>query len=181
MRGVARELDTAATSLYRHVADREALLVAILEQVASGLPVEVRGEAPQERLLERLVEAHDYMAHHVWVLHVLIRGELVAETAFHFAEACVADFIAAGLSAREALSAFQACWHLILGELLAQHPLTPPQPPTQRKEAVRRIDAYRFPSLAAAATAANGNARDEFAETVKPLLTALISNSGTPA
>lgn len=122
MRTVARELDTAATSLYRHVADRDALLLAILEQVAEGLPVTVPGDTAGERLLRRLMDAHDYLAHHVWVLHILIRGDLVAETAFSFVDACFADFLEAGLSPQEALDAYWACWHLMLGELLAQHP-----------------------------------------------------------
>ncbi|MFD7551971.1 TetR/AcrR family transcriptional regulator [Streptomyces sp. NPDC059816] len=102
MRAVARELGTAATSLYRHVADRDALLLLILEQIAEGLPVEVPGGTAHERLLGRLVTAHDYLAGHVWVLHILIRGDLVAETAFSFVDACFADFLEAGLSPEEA-------------------------------------------------------------------------------
>lgn len=172
MRAVARELDTAATSLYRHVSDRDALLVAILEQVASGLPVTVAGPSPHRRLLARMTEAHDYMADHVWVLHVLIRGEFVAETAFHFAEACLADFVEAGLSPSEALRAFEACWHLILGELLAQHPLHRPHQPSQRRRAVEQLDATRFPVLAAASK--HRTSRDEFAGVMAALLAALI-------
>lgn len=176
MRAVAAELGTAATSLYRHVADRDALLLAILEQIAAGLPVDVPGRTPQLRLRRRLVGAHDYMADHVWVLHILIRGELVAETAFAFTDACLADFLQAGLQPRAAMAAFRACWHLTIGELLDQHPLHPPREPTQRQQAVARVDATRLPALAHVIKHTDGrrDPDDEFAHAMERLLAALL-------
>ncbi|MFD4831305.1 TetR/AcrR family transcriptional regulator [Streptomyces uncialis] len=180
MRAVARELGTAATSLYRHVADRDTLLLSILEQIAEGLPVEVPGDSPEERLLRRLVEAHDYLADHVWVLHILIRGDLVAETAFSFADACFADFMEAGLSPQEALTAYGACWHLMLGELLAQHPLVPPREPSQRSLAVERVDPDRLPAFVRvlrASEEAGGEGEDAFSGPVAGLLRALLDRA----
>ncbi|MFD5556768.1 TetR/AcrR family transcriptional regulator [Streptomyces sp. NPDC127068] len=180
MRAVARELGTAATSLYRHVADRDALLLLILEQIAEGLPVEVPGDTPRERLLGRLVAAHDYLAGHVWVLHILIRGDLVAETAFSFVDACFADFLEAGLSPEETRDAYWACWHLMLGELLAQHPLVPPPEPSQRTRAVDEADDGRLPAFtrvrrATQQAAAEGRpAEDLFGGSVGRLLGALL-------
>lgn len=176
MRAVGAELGTAATSLYRHIADRDALLLAILEQIAAGLPVDVAGRTPHQRLYRRLVEAHDYMANHVWVLHILIRGEVVAETAFAFTDACLADFLDAGLPPDTAMTAFRACWHLTIGELLNQHPLHPPREPTQRQQAVARIDPARLPALARVIAHADGarNPDDEFAYAMDRLLAALI-------
>ncbi|WP_329012875.1 TetR/AcrR family transcriptional regulator [Streptomyces sp. NBC_00690] len=180
MRTVARELDTAATSLYRHVADRDALLLAILEQVAEGLPVTVPGDTAGERLLRRLMDAHDYLAHHVWVLHILIRGDLVAETAFSFVDACFADFLEAGLSPQEALDAYWACWHLMLGELLAQHPLVPPKEPSQRSVAVEGADIDRLPAFARVLGSTQDRAavgrlpEERFGRAVAALLSALL-------
>ncbi len=179
MRAVAAELGTAATSLYRHVADRDTLLLEILEQVARGLPVDVPGRTPKTRLHRRLVRAHDYMAEHVWVLHTLIHGELVTETALAFADACLADFLAAGLSPRRAMSAFTACWHLTIGELLDSHP--PPQPhgPTQRHQALSDIDPVQLPHLAhVTAQLSPPNQRpDEFPKIMDVLLSGLLADS----
>ncbi len=175
MRNVAAELDTAATSLYRHVADRDALLLAILEEIAAGLPIDVPGSTPGERLQTRLVAAHDYMAGHVWVLHILIRGELVAENALPFSNACLQDFLDAGLSLRQASTAFRACWHLIIGELLDEHPLSPPREPTQRAAAMSHIDAERLPAIAAIRALDRREGRDEFATVVTQLVEALLS------
>lgn len=147
MRAVATELGTAPASLYRHVTDREALLIAVLEQIADGLPVDVPGAGPRERLLRRLLGAHDYMAGHAWVLHILIRGELVARNALAFNDACLADLMAAGLPPERALTAFRACWHLVLGELLSEHPVSPPREPSQRRTVIESADRERLPAL----------------------------------
>ncbi|MFF3112904.1 TetR/AcrR family transcriptional regulator [Kitasatospora sp. NPDC057904] len=148
MRAVAAELGTAAASLYRHVADRDTLLLAVLEEIAAGLPVDVPGAEPTARLLRRLLGAHDYMAGHAWVLHVLIRGELVAENALPFNDACLADLLAAGLPPARAASAFRSCWQLVLGELLSEHPVSPPRRPNQRAAAFAAADPQALPALA---------------------------------
>lgn len=178
MRAVASELNTAATSLYRHVADRDALLLAILEQIAAGLPMQVPGRTPASRLQRRWVAAHDYMAEHVWVLHILIRGELVAETAFRFVDASLADFLAAGLPPAKAMRAFYACWHLTIGELLDSHPLRPPREPNQRQQAVARVDGAALPALTrvAAALPPPEQRRDDFPAVLATLLAGLLAD-----
>lgn len=175
MRAVAAELNTAATSLYRHVADREALLLAILEDIAAGLPVAVEGETPRDRLLARLIAAHDYMAAHSWVLEVLIRGEMVAEAAFPFSDACLADFLAGGLSARHASRAYRSCWQLVMGEILEAHPSRPPSQPNQRSRAVARIDPERLPSMAAVAALPRDDSRAAFVAALTILVTGLLA------
>lgn len=176
MRAVAAELDTAAASLYRHVTDRDALLLAILEEIAAGLPVDVPGATPGERLQTRLVGAHDYMAGYVWVLHILIRGEVVAETALAFSDACLADFLEAGLEPAEAMAAFRACWHLTIGELLDEHPLRAPREPNQRQQVFARIEPSRLPALARVVAELPPPARrpDAFAQTMMTLLDGLL-------
>ncbi len=176
MRAVAAELDTAATSLYRHVADRDALLVGILEDVAKGMPVVVPGRTPQARLRRRWIRAHDYLAEHSWVVHILIQGEMVAETAFRFVDACLSDFLAAGLSPRKAANAFNACWHLTIGELLATHPLQPPRQPNQRQQAVARLDPLVLPAAAKvwASLPPIGQRPDTFPDVLQTLLRGLL-------
>ncbi|WP_346075510.1 MULTISPECIES: helix-turn-helix domain-containing protein [Actinomycetes] len=177
MRAVAAELGTAAASLYRHVADRDALLLAILEDIASRLPVAVPGATPAKRLFNRLITAHDYMAEHIWVLHILIRGELVARNAFPFSDACLADFLAAGLTERQASTAYHACWHLTTGELLNEHPLTPPPQPSQRQQTLDSVDPAELPALARVREAELREGRDTYATALKALLTAFLPDA----
>ncbi|MBT0772521.1 TetR family transcriptional regulator [Kineosporia sp. J2-2] len=174
MRAVAAELNTAATSLYRHVADRDALLLAMLEQIAAGLPVDVPGRTPRRRLLNRLTGAHDYMAGHSWVMQILVRGELVAENAFRFSDACLHDFTEAGLSPRRALTAFGACWHLTVGELLERHPHLPPRQPTQRTRSISRIDPEQLPALARVRALDLPADRDDYRQQIEALVGAFV-------
>jgi AcrR family transcriptional regulator len=179
MRSVAAELDTAATSLYRHVVDREALLLAIMEQIAEGLPIDVPGRISRTRLERRFIAVHDYLAEHIWVLHILIDGELVAEAAFAFVDACLADFLAARLTPLRAMSAYRACWHLTIGELLDNHPLRTPSEPNQRQRAIAAIDEARFPTLARVSRALPPVEQrpDDFPRAIKALLSALLPSN----
>lgn len=175
MRAVATELGTAATSLYRHVADRDALLVAMLEKIARGLPVEVGGDTPRDRLYRRLLGAHDHMAEHIWALHVLIRREFIAEAVFEFIDACFADLLDTGLSPDEASAAYAACWHLTIGELLDTHPLQAPRRDNQRERAIAGFDVARYPAMALVRNRpASEPASDGYARSISTLLTALL-------
>jgi AcrR family transcriptional regulator len=175
MRAVATELGTAATSLYRHVADRDALLVAMLEEIARDLPVKVPGSTPRERLQRRLVGAHDHIAEHVWVLHVLIHGEFVAEAAFDFTDACLSDFLTAGLSPSDASASYSACWHLTIGELLDSHPLHAPRRDSQRQRAIATFDTDRYPAMAKVRNRpAPDPAADGYSQSITTLLSALL-------
>lgn len=174
MRAVAAELNTAATSLYRHIADRDALLLALLEQVAAGLPVEVPGRTPRRRLYNRLVGTHDHMARHSWVMQILVRGELVAQNAFPFSDACLADFMAAGLSPRRAVVAYSACWHLTIGELLDRHPQQPPRQPTQRSRSIEAADPQQLPAMARIRSLGLDPARDDYRPAIEALLRSFI-------
>ncbi|QMU77825.1 TetR/AcrR family transcriptional regulator [Streptacidiphilus sp. PB12-B1b] len=182
MRAVAAELSTAPASLYRHVADRDALLLAMLEQIASGLPVEVPGTTPHDRLLRRLLDAHGHLSDHVWVLHLLIGGEAAAENAMAFTDACLADFLAAGLTPRAAMAAYRSGWQLVLGELLEQHPIRPAPEPDRRQRAPAAVDPQRLPALdrcSREAPDAAGRER-EFARSLDALLVALLAGAGAP-
>ncbi|MFE4976255.1 TetR/AcrR family transcriptional regulator [Kitasatospora sp. NPDC056651] len=153
MRAVAAELDTAAASLYRHVSDRESLLLAVLDEIADGMPVDVPGDIPTARLLRRLLDAHDFLARHAWVPHVLVRGELASARALPFVDACLADLMAAGLQPPHAARAYRACWQLLVGELLSEHPVDRPRRPNPRTDSLTAADAQALPALALARTA----------------------------
>lgn len=182
MRTLATELGTAPASLYRHVADRDALLLAILEEVAAGMPVDVGEGSPAERLHRRFVSAHHHLARHVWALHILIRGELVARRAFLFVDACLADLTEAGLGPAEAMAAYRACWHLMIGEILDDHPLDPPREPTQRSAVIQDVDPVLLPHLALVSTALPPPAErpDGFPGAVGTLLCGLLARATSP-
>ncbi|ABW12960.1 transcriptional regulator, TetR family [Parafrankia sp. EAN1pec] len=175
MRAVAVELNTATTSLYRHIADRDALLTAMLASVASGLPVAVPGRTPLERVAARLVGAHDLLADWPWVPYVLVTGQYVAAESLAFDEANLADLLAAGLDVPAAALAYRSCWHLLVGELLDQH--AAPAAAAARRLRRAAIPVVDLPALAQAGPLLTDAEGDSFAHGVALLLRAVVAGA----
>ncbi|MEX5708665.1 TetR/AcrR family transcriptional regulator [Parafrankia sp. FMc6] len=179
MRAVAAELNTATTSLYRHIADRDALLTAMLASVASGLPVTVSGRTPLERVAARLIGAHDLLADWPWVPFVLVTGQYVAAESLAFDEANLADLLAAGLDMPAAALAYRSCWHLLVGELLDQH--AAPAAAAARRLRRAAIPVADLPVLAQAGPLLTDAGGDSFAHGVALLLRAVVTGAGVGA
>lgn len=148
IRAVATRLGSSPMSVYNHAADREDLLVGMLEAATADLPHEADDLEPLDRLRRRYRGVHDHLARKTWVLHVLVRGDLVATNTFVLADACIGDFLALGLAPADAIYAHGVCWHLMLGELLDRHPEPPKRTPTQRELALRTMDVAAYPNYA---------------------------------
>ncbi|CCH31513.1 helix-turn-helix domain-containing protein [Actinosynnema sp. NPDC047251] len=123
LRRVARELGAGQASLYRHIADRDELLTLLAGDLASGYPLVDNADlAPVDRVLAQWQAMRDYLTAHPWGPHVIAGGEYALDDARPIAEHCVADLRATGLSEVDALRAYRALWHLLLGHLLNAHP-----------------------------------------------------------
>ena len=148
VRAVAKRLGSSPMSVYNHAEDRDDLLVGMLEAGLADLPIAARGGLPADRLTQRYTGLHDYLAARTWIPRVLISGTLVATASFAFADACIGDFLEAGLAPADAIYAHGVIWHLLLGEILDRHPDAPPATPTQRERALRAMDVTAYPNYA---------------------------------
>lgn len=148
IRSVAERLGASPMSVYNYVENREALELAMLEQVTSGLPVEVDGVDALARLTTRLRGLHDHLARYRWALQLVTSGDLVPTNSFPFADACIGEFIELGLAPATAIYSYGACWHLVLGELLDRHPgpMRKVDGRTQREQALRSMDSEEYPN-----------------------------------
>jgi AcrR family transcriptional regulator len=118
MRGVAAQLGVSTMALYRHVADKDALLLAVLDDALAGrraprLPKDARG-----RILRNLRWIHDGIDAQPWAVEVIAHGEVATPSLQPRVEQVLADFAAAGLSPRQAAEAYQTCWRFTVGTLL---------------------------------------------------------------
>lgn len=145
IRAVTNRLGASPMAVYNHIADRDDLLLGMLEEVIGTMPVTTAAGDVRQQLGSLFGAAHDYLAQHRWVLLVLTRGDLVPVTSFAFADASVGTFLRAGLTPADAIYAHGVCWHLMLGEILDRHPGAPPSP-TQRDRALRAMDPERYPN-----------------------------------
>jgi AcrR family transcriptional regulator len=165
-------------SLYRHVRDRDELLVLLLDQLASELPRPRLPRAPRARLERACRALRDSLAAHPWVVEVLAGGDLIAPSILWLVEEIVGGFIALGLSPAQAADGYRAVWQFTMGELMIRRGLDriaglnrPPYVLT----VLTSVDPDTFPALAAVAPHwASARARDTYDFGFRALLDGLL-------
>ena len=174
MRSVAAELGSAPMSIYRHVRDKDELLVLLLDELAAELPPPRLPRDPRRRVRAACLAMRDGLAEHPWVVQVLAGGDLIAPSILPLMEEIVAGFVACGLSHAAAADAYRAVWELTVGHLTVRrgldHMATLDRPPFVI-EVLTSVDPDELPTLAALAghwAAARGR------DTYDIALTALI-------
>ena len=121
MRRLARELDSSTMALYRHVRDRDELLVLLLDRAAAKLPRPRLPRDPRRRLLALFKFLYQGLDRSPWVVPVLVKGDLMASSVLWLIEEILAAFVAAGMSAEQAAEAYLTVWRFTIGELLISH------------------------------------------------------------
>ena len=174
MRSVAAELGSAPMSIYRHVRDKDELLVLLLDELAAELPPPRLPRDPRRRVRAACLAMRDGLAEHPWVVQVLAGGDLIAPSILPLMEEIVAGFVACGLSHSAAADAYRAVWELTVGHLTVRrgldHMATLDRPPFVI-EVLTSVNPDELPTLAALAgqwAAARGR------DTYDIALTALI-------
>jgi AcrR family transcriptional regulator len=119
IRRVAAELGAAPMAIYRHVKDKQELILALLDDVAQGLPPLPAddGGTPQERLVAAFAAVDAYLARHVWVVEILRQGELFAPRAAALFVWTLDRFGELGLEDRQGTDAYARLWWYVLGHL----------------------------------------------------------------
>jgi AcrR family transcriptional regulator len=183
MRQVASELGSSPMAIYRHVRDKDQLLVLLLDELAREVPRPELPQAPRARLETACLAMRDGLAEHPWVVEVLAQGDLIAPSILWLIEEIVGGFLACGLTREQAADAYRAVWQFTVGELLIRRGL-------QRMAALGRppyvltvltgVDPDERPALAAVADQwASAREKDSYGIGLSALLDGLIARSAT--
>jgi AcrR family transcriptional regulator len=121
MRRVAEGLGSSPMALYRHVRDKDELLVLLLDRLARRLPRPELSADPRQRALQVLRVFHDGGAANPWVAGVLAAGDAMAPSVLPMIEEILAAFVACGMSPAQAGAAYRRCWQFTVGELMVVH------------------------------------------------------------
>lgn len=132
VRALAAKLGVAVTAIYWHVGDKDALLDGLVERIIAQLgPVQVRGRAPEERIMsigrslrQTLLRQPDLVA----VVHRQGRTAALFQPA---RRVLVRELAAAGLDGAEAALAVQAVLNLVIGSVLVDRQVQ--RQPAQRQ------------------------------------------------
>ena len=178
MRRVASELRASPMAIYRHVADKDELLVALLDRLAATVPRPAMPADPRERVLAACRAMRDGLAMYPWVVDVLAQGDLIAPSILWVLEEIVAGLVACGLSHERAADGYRAIWQYTVGCLIIERGV-------QRLAALRRapfvlqvltsVDPEVHPTLATLAPHwASARDRDGYELGLGPLIDGLL-------
>jgi AcrR family transcriptional regulator len=184
MRRVAEELSSSPMSIYRHVRDKDELLVLLLDHLAAELPHARLPRTPRARLLTACRTMRDGLAEHPWIVDVLAGGDLIAPSILWLVEEIVAGFVACGLTYAQAADAYRAVWQFTVGELIVRrgldHVATLQRPPYVLN-VLTSVDAEELPTLAALAPYwAPARNHDSYDSGLRALVEGLLARTTSP-
>jgi AcrR family transcriptional regulator len=182
MRRVATELDaTSPMAIYRHVADKDELLVLLLDRLASVLPRPALPADPRERVLAACRVMRDGLAEYPWIVDVLAQGDLIAPSILWLIEEIVAGLHACGCSYAQAAAGYRAIWQYTVGSLIVQrgiNELAKLQRPPYVVQVLTSVDPEQLPTLAALAGHwAGARERDSYELGLEPLVDGLLASA----
>lgn len=149
MRRVGEQLGASTMALYRHVRDKDELLVALLDRLAPRVPRPSLPADPRARLLAICRLMHDGLAEQPWVVGVLAKGDLIAPSILWMIEEILAAFVACGLSHDQAVAGYRTVWQFTVGELTIAKGLAELERPPFVLGVLEDVDAREHPTLAA--------------------------------
>ncbi len=179
IRRVADLLGVSPMALYRHVKDKDDLLVLLIDRLAQRLEYPALPGDPRGRLLALWKTLYDGLAAYPWLPEVLARRRLMAPSVMWAIEEIHVAFQDGGLDLDGAVLAYRVVWDFTLGALLVRAGLTLDRPSVQ--EAVRGSpDPQRYPTLARAAVAwRRAHGRDTYHSDLEELVDALLARGRT--
>lgn len=173
MRRVARHLRSSPMALYRHVADKDALLALLLDHIADSLPRPPPAADPRRTIRRVATITHDWLVANPWAIDVLPAHRMGWSVPW-IVDDVLAAFRAAGLSPAGSARAYEVVWHHLLGELTARHSRqATAQPPDGPPAAV----VARHATLGELAEhVAAARAHDQYLHGLQALLDGLLRN-----
>ncbi len=121
MRRLAEEMDSSPMALYRHVRDKDELLVLLLDRRAAELARMPLPDDPRARLIALFRLLFDGLSESPWIVEVLVKGDLIAPSVLWVIDAILAAFVDAGLAPERAAAAYHVAWRYTVGELTVRH------------------------------------------------------------
>ena len=118
MRTLAEELGTTHTSLYRHVASRDELLVEVVDHVLGEVQPDPTAAGWRRRAESHARAFRQVLLDHPAVVPLLTSGQLLGPNAMHSREVGVRTGLDAGLSPEHAVQAYLLLAHFVIGSAL---------------------------------------------------------------
>lgn len=180
IRRLAAALGVGATTLYHHVADKEDLLVQLLDFYAEQVERPRLPADPRERVIVAATVMHDGVAAWPGLADVLIADRVLGKSALWMVNAIVGGAVDAGCTHEQAVYVYRTIWYYVVGEILVHaHSARrrgADDRPTYNEQVFGDLDAATLPHLAAIGDDwPRLNGRDTFAEGLRALVDGLFA------
>lgn len=180
IRRLAGALGVSPMAIYGHIADKDELLLALVDRLADRLTHPPLPADPRRAILLRWQTLYDGLAEHTWLPELLARRRLMARSVLGAVEDIHACLISAGLTLGQAIAAYRVMWHFTLGSLLVRAGAAAEGPSVQA-QLRGGPDPGRFPTLAASAPVWREiHGVDTYARDLEVLLDGLLQTPQEP-
>ncbi|MEB4616364.1 TetR/AcrR family transcriptional regulator, partial [Leucobacter sp. M11] len=115
MRPLAARLGVTPMALYRYFADRDALLLALVERVSAEIEFPEPGADPVETAVELAACLHDVLARHPWMNRLIATGRLASPAGLRFPEGFLRCAEQAGLDPERGFVFYRTMFATVLG------------------------------------------------------------------
>ena len=150
MRRLGAELGVEAMSLYKHVANKEAILDGIVELVVGEIEIPPEGADWREAMRRRAISARDVFRRHSWAIGLLEARNTMGPAALRYLNAVLGNLRAAGFSIENAARAFWLLDSFVYGHVVQEtsFPISSPaEPPSPTRSILDQITTNEYPHL----------------------------------
>ncbi|MDQ6729322.1 MAG: TetR/AcrR family transcriptional regulator C-terminal domain-containing protein [Actinomycetota bacterium] len=179
-RTLAADLGVSPMALYGHVADKDDVLLALVDRLADRLVHPAPPADPSAAIRLRWQTLYEGLAEHPWLPEVLARRRLMARSVLGAVEDIHASLVRAGLTLEQAIRAYRIMWEFTLGALLVRAGTAVPDrlAPSVQAQLRGAPDPERYPTLAASAPTWRAiEGRDTYARDLAALLDGLLAGA----
>lgn len=160
MRPLATKLGVTPMALYHHFADRDALLLALVERVSETIVFPTPSHDPVRESVDLALCLHGFLVEHPWMIRLISTGRLASPAGLRFPEGFLSCARHAGLDDEAAFAFYRTMFATVLGQATItcakrDRPSVPPntpEPTAHRLLPVVTELAPRWPELDAAQT-----------------------------
>jgi AcrR family transcriptional regulator len=128
MRRLGAELGFEAMSLYKHVANKEEILDAMVELIVPQIEIPEPGADWREAMRRRAISAREVLSQHSWVIGLLEARGLSGPAAMRYLNAILGNLMAAGFNIEDAAHGFWLLDCYVYGQVIQETSMTPSTP-----------------------------------------------------
>jgi AcrR family transcriptional regulator len=140
MRRLGAELGVEAMSLYKHVANKEQILDAVVDLLVGQIAIPGPGEPWRQAMRRRATSAREVLRGHSWAIGLLEGRASTSPATMRYAEAVLGNLRSSGFSIDDAAHAFWLLDSYVYGHVVQETSLAPRSTSAEAGEATPAAD-----------------------------------------